>query len=254
MKILRFDIYGRVAHFRKFYSNVTSLSYYFPPRNTIIGIIATILGMQRDSYYDILSNDNLGIALQILKEPRKLLVSMDYLDIQGVDIKSMRGITGMKPTKIELVFPMTGDEIGYRVFAAAKNAESEKVLIQLHENISQSKCVYPVSLGPQYCLAKIDEETILQEAEIIPSDGKEARRISTVIPSDEVLRFEPNLMQGKRIMLEEALPPDFRNGRVLAGGSRNYIFEARGFSLDLFLKSDLFRVIDGDYGTYGTFM
>jgi CRISPR-associated protein Cas5h len=69
MKLLQFDIYGRLAHFRKFYSNVTSLSYYFPPRNTIIGMIGSILGMQRDSYYGILSDNKLGVAIRILEEP-----------------------------------------------------------------------------------------------------------------------------------------------------------------------------------------
>jgi CRISPR-associated protein Cas5h len=252
MKLLQFDIYGRLAHFRKFYSNVTSLSYYFPPRNTIIGMIGSILGMQRDSYYGILSDNKLGVAIRILEEPRKLLVSMDYLDLQSLDARSLRGMKGMKPTKIELILPAQGDEVGYRVFLASKNAESERLLMKLYSNLVSSKYVYPVSLGPAYCLAHIDEKSVSlkEEMNVEYSDGSVATKIGTVVPSVNVTKVEPKLMEGKRIMLEESLPPNFSEGRKILAGSRNYIFEAKGEDMLIFVKSEIFPVGDGSYGVF----
>ncbi len=64
MKITVFDLYGKFAHFRKFYTNSSSLTYLIPPRTTIEGIIAALLGYERDSYYDVLSVDKLNIAVK----------------------------------------------------------------------------------------------------------------------------------------------------------------------------------------------
>ena len=58
MEILAFNIRGKFAHFRKFYSNSSALSYFIPPRTTIIGLIAGMLGLERDSYYEDFSLDN----------------------------------------------------------------------------------------------------------------------------------------------------------------------------------------------------
>jgi CRISPR-associated protein Cas5h len=256
MKLLRFDLYGRMAHFRKFFSNVTSLSYYFPPRNTVTGIIAAVLGMQRDSYYEILSEDKLGISIQILREPRKLLVSTDYLDIKNVGVKSLRGMTGIKPKKIEYILAKDGDEIGYRIFVASKNNDTETLLTQLYSNLSASTPVYPIALGPAYCLARIDNDmVILQEnVSLEYSDGSEARKIKTIVPSDKILKIDPKLMEGKRIMLEESLPPNFSKERKITGGSSNYVFEARGDDIDIFVKSEMFEVEDSERKTYGIFI
>jgi CRISPR-associated protein Cas5h len=256
MMLVQFDLYGRMAHFRKFYSNVTSLSYYFPPRNTVMGIIAAVLGMQRDSYYETLSKDKLGISIQMLREPRKLLISTDYLDIQNVGVKSLRGMTGMKPKKIEYILAKDGDEIGYRIFVASRNSDTETLLTRLYSNLSASAPIYPISLGPAYCLARIDRKTVTLRENVVTehSDGSQPRKIKTIVPSDNVLRIDPKLMEGKRIMLEESLPPNFHEERKIIGGSRNYVFEARGNDLDIFVRSEIFGVEDGDRMTYGIFM
>ncbi|KPA09783.1 CRISPR-associated protein Cas5 domain protein, partial [Candidatus Magnetomorum sp. HK-1] len=39
LKILSFRLNGRFAHFRKFYTNSSSLSYFVPPRTAIIGML-----------------------------------------------------------------------------------------------------------------------------------------------------------------------------------------------------------------------
>lgn len=64
MKIIIFELWGKFAHFRKFYTNSSSLSYSVPPRTTIEGIIAAILGYERDSYYEKFNPDNLYVAVR----------------------------------------------------------------------------------------------------------------------------------------------------------------------------------------------
>lgn len=79
MKMIIFDLYGRFAHFRKFYTNSSSLSYSVPPRTTIEGIIAALLGYERDSYYDLLDVDKLNVAVRKIGESRKVMQSLNYI-------------------------------------------------------------------------------------------------------------------------------------------------------------------------------
>lgn len=84
MEVLRFDLMGKMAHFRKYYSNSTALSYHLPPVSTIKGILAGLLGMERDSYYELFSNENCGIAIGIGAPERKITQTMNLLKVEAV--------------------------------------------------------------------------------------------------------------------------------------------------------------------------
>jgi CRISPR-associated protein Cas5h len=78
MDIIIFEISGKFAHFRKFYTNSSSLSYSVPSRTTVEGIIAAILGLERDTYYEKLSLDNCKIAIEKVNKTRKINQSLNY--------------------------------------------------------------------------------------------------------------------------------------------------------------------------------
>lgn len=84
MEILSFELCGKMAHFRKPYANATALSYTLPPRTTILGIIAAILELPRDSYYGDVpekSIDDLLIGVRINNPIRKVIQKLNYLKI-----------------------------------------------------------------------------------------------------------------------------------------------------------------------------
>jgi CRISPR-associated protein, Cas5h family len=78
-KILIFDLVGMFAHFRKFYTNSSSLSYAFPPRTVITGLLAGILGYERDKYYEEFSSENCSVGLAIKNPIRKLVQTVNYI-------------------------------------------------------------------------------------------------------------------------------------------------------------------------------
>ena len=47
MKVLVFDIYGDLAHFRKFYTTSSPLTFPFPPPSTIKGMLGAIIGVDK---------------------------------------------------------------------------------------------------------------------------------------------------------------------------------------------------------------
>jgi CRISPR-associated protein Cas5h len=84
MEILQFDISGKFAHFRKYYANNTALSYSIPPRTTIMGVLAAILGKPRDSYYEEFSSKNIRIGISLKVPVKKNFHRLNFLSIKSL--------------------------------------------------------------------------------------------------------------------------------------------------------------------------
>lgn len=262
MNMLVFDVSGRMAHFRRFYSSVTSLSYSFPPRNTVIGILAAILGYGKDSYYNIFSKENFGIAISINNREglRRFMLPTNYLDTDQVSISRLRG-SGKVPTAIEYIISTPPEtEVSYRMYVMLFNKEYRNVIEELERRISQKEPIYPISLGPANCLASIDF-VASTTADIIEVDNNKQIPIKTVIAldlisNDGIKLEDKNSFEGKRIIMEERLPPDFANKREIKGLSRNYVFEGKGGTIPVRLKPNtpVFRINIKGEEIYGTFM
>ena len=65
LPIVVFRCRGRYGHFRKPYSNVSSLSYPFPPRTAIAGLLGAILGIRKEGVAETFNNDNVRIAVEV---------------------------------------------------------------------------------------------------------------------------------------------------------------------------------------------
>lgn len=261
MNTLIFDVSGRMAHFRRFYSSVTPLSYSFPPRNTVIGMLAAILGCEKDSYYNIFARENFGITLSINNQNglRRFMLPTNYLDTDQVSISRLRG-RGKVPTSIEYIMPVPPDtEVSYRIYVVLLNEKYRNMLEELERRVREKEPIYPVSLGPANCLANIDWVTYTT-ADMIDADSREIP-IKTVLDldiiSDDGIKFEDkSVFEGKKIVLEERLPPDFINKREINGMGRNYIFEGKGDTIPVRLKPNtkVFKVKIKSEEIYGTFM
>jgi len=66
-KILVFDIEGYFAHFRKGYTTTSPITYDFPPRTVLIGMLGAILGHDENTYIKNFSLERCKIGIRILK-------------------------------------------------------------------------------------------------------------------------------------------------------------------------------------------
>lgn len=141
-KILVFDIKSKMAHFRKFYTNSSSLSYYFPPKTTVSGMIAALLGMQRDSYYEVLG-EPAKLAVQIRTALRKKLTVVNYLLVkEAEDIRGRKG-----GTQIPVEFVLSNDfreGLTYRVYFTH---EDKAIYTSLKETLERRIYRYPLYAG-----------------------------------------------------------------------------------------------------------
>ena len=81
LKLLSFRVSGQFAHFRKFYTNASSLSYMIPPRTVIIGMLASVLRYERDSYYEVFCPDKFRLSAAVTPgtQIKKKMQSLNYL-------------------------------------------------------------------------------------------------------------------------------------------------------------------------------
>ncbi|WP_286833611.1 MULTISPECIES: CRISPR-associated protein Cas5 [unclassified Proteiniphilum] len=116
MEVISFDISGKIAHFRKYYTNNTALSFSIPPRTTVMGMLAAICGLPKDSYYELFSSRNIDIGIALHTRTKKTIHRLNLLSIKGPN--DFRGGKGRIQTPFEIV---TGEDIKksaitYRIF------------------------------------------------------------------------------------------------------------------------------------------
>jgi CRISPR-associated protein Cas5h len=159
-KLLSFRISGQFAHFRKFYTNASSLSYLIPPRTVIIGMLASVLRYERDSYYEVFCPEKFRISAAVTPGTRikKKIQSLNYLHPDYFQFlrrgtEKAKGMHGQ--CKLELLIPES-KTIDYTIYVGVVAEDSLKLLDDLEARIRQRDFGYGVYLGQQQFRADID--------------------------------------------------------------------------------------------------
>ncbi|MBD3190789.1 MAG: type I-B CRISPR-associated protein Cas5 [Candidatus Heimdallarchaeota archaeon] len=76
-KVLIVDLWGDWAHYRKIYTTTSSLTYPLPTRTALAGMFAAIMGLEKESYYDLFANGNSAFALRILNPIKTLQLNFN---------------------------------------------------------------------------------------------------------------------------------------------------------------------------------
>lgn len=200
MEMLSFDIKGKQAHFRKYYANNTALSFTIPPRTTIMGIIAAILGLPKDSYYDLLKPDQIKIGLKLLAPVKKKFHRLNLLKIEGDG--DFRGKNGRVQIPFEVVMPLAiaKGEVAYRIYVLA--AEDNSIFSNLAMQLQKRTCPYALSLGAAFCTAYVDN--IRQYGTVTAVTSHDWVKIATAVRSEAVQEIQH---EGLKLGIEEELLP-----------------------------------------------
>lgn len=249
LDLLAFELCSAVAVFRRSNTNVTSLTYHFPPRNTIVGVLAAVLGKPRDSYYDEFSRNECKIAVQVLEEPRKLWLTFNYVDTGNVEPGSPRAFKEKPRQQIltELLVSSTKKFLSYRVYIFHKTLQK-----QLYDRLSNNTPVFPIALGPAYCLGFVNNVVMHYNVKI---ERLHQARVNTVVPEREWSLVTSEVKDGAKVIIDEALPPEFAGKRhTLSNTGGNYFFEATGKPLTVASKQGKGEVFFVDEEVGGVFL
>jgi CRISPR-associated protein Cas5h len=245
--LLVFDMVGPMAHFRKFYTNSSSLSYPLPPRTALMGLIGALLGRDRDSYYEELGMEQARFGVALKTPVRSVMQTINYL---ATDDQDWCGFKRRTQIPLEFILPRPPERfLRYRIYFA----HVDPMLIEsLAVHLSQGEYAYPPYLGLTECPAWVEDVRLYAPGEVEwVYDFKEPLPLQTAVPLCR-LQALPALTELEGLRLhKDRMPLDFHPDRRLKA-VEDVLWEAEGRTLPLKLRGPTFRV-PGE-GAYGVFL
>lgn len=256
MEILTFDIAGKFAHFRKYYANNTAMSFTLPPRTALMGMVAAMLGLPRDSYYKALSSERLRFGIRILQPVKKSFHRMNLLMIKGE--KDFQGRLGHTQTPFEVVtgLDIRNDSVQYRVYITPADDAGAVIFREIKDCLLRSKAVFSVSLGTANFSAQVRNPRLFEAGKWEKREAvkTEFQPIHSAVPSNQVLGIDAK--GGKILVEEELLPANFMDdfNRELAGPMWRTLFSTDGNTMKLRLNGTFIELLNGDGSEFITFL
>lgn len=221
-KILIFDLEGPMAHFRKYYTNSSSLSYLFPPRTVVVGLIAGLLGLpsekhrrsEKETYYEQFSSEKCLIAVSLRTKIRRMMQTVNY--IKTTSLSELDGSAGSTQIPLEILLPETDRELTYRIYF---HHVDDNIYNELKWRLHKQKFAYPPYLGLTEFLASIK---YIDEGSISKNQEQELE-IKTICKLKEVeIDFSEEIQY-----ITEKMPIGFLYDRTPLP-PENYVAEVKG--------------------------
>jgi CRISPR-associated protein Cas5h len=181
-RCLSLTVQGPWGHFRRIEGNVVKQTYRIIPRTTVTGLLAAVLGIERDGYYDIFGPDSSWIATEPIREIRTVNMPINSLSTAAENLHSLnsRGKISVKipdPTEFRqqhnyevLVDP------AYRIDIALADDQWYE---RLRQTLGAGKSHYIPSLGLSEHLAEIEYHG---EFEVEDGPDEEIVAIDSAVP------------------------------------------------------------------------
>jgi CRISPR-associated protein Cas5h len=160
LKLLSFRVSGRFAHFRKFYTNASSLSYLVPPRTAITGMLASVIEYERDSYYEVFAPDTFRISVAVTTGTgiKKRIQSLNYLHFKYHHLLSSGTgkFEGMHTQcKLELLIPEK-NAIDYTIYVGVVAEKGLDTLEVIENRLRDGNLGYGIYLGQRQFRGNLD--------------------------------------------------------------------------------------------------
>ncbi len=216
-KFLIFDVWGDYAHFKKFYTTSSPLSFSIPPRTAIIGLISAIIGKPKNEYLSVMTKEKAEIAIRIINPIKKVRITQNLIDTKGSYWRPFRrgNLTGRTQISFEFL-----KNPKFRIYFCHLDPE---IYDLFKINLENHKSVYTPYLGISELLADFIfvSESIVSER----SNGKEFIEIHSVIPLNKDTKFE--LLENGKKYFKERIPTEMFPGRIVTE-YREVLYETEG--------------------------
>ncbi len=185
-RCLSFTVSSDWGHFKRVGRSVTKQTYRAPPRTTIAGMLAAIVGAERDTYYEVFGADNAAIAVTPLSDIRT--INIPTLGLGTDPKKEVTSTAGNYYSNYNLTYQNTEEDRqihayevladpSYRIDVAL---EDEEFYADLRKHLEAGTSVYPPSLGKSEYLATIKDVETEQTPERV--DDEEQIDVDSIVP------------------------------------------------------------------------
>lgn len=177
-KCLSFTVSGPFAHFRKVETSQTRLTYTLPPRTTVNGLIAGILGLDSDSYYESFNLTNSAIAISIESPVREMSLPINHQNTGteatknlGTSIYNLKMTIPKRNPGTQRVNHNVLRDAVYRIDVWVNDSE---LYAELKRRLERGEPIYSPSLGLSEFLA-----TITYHGEFEPKKVESTEAVAT---------------------------------------------------------------------------
>jgi CRISPR-associated protein Cas5h len=246
MKIIAFDIKGKMAHFRKYYANNTALSYSLPPRTTITGFLAAMLGLPRDSYHEDFALDKIRIGVRIVYPIKKNFHRVNFLRIESLgdvakeNLGDFTGKGGRIQTPFEVVtgLDLREDWVTYRIYLGC--FEAGKALFEkIERRLKHRHHHYNLSLGTANFSAQVCNMQVLTATELPENQFIE---MMSAVPISAVAVLDTKHSNTIRLE-EEMLPLEFKqNFNRELNNIHRFLFATNGLPFRAKMKCPVYQI------------
>lgn len=180
---------GDWAHFRRIDRTVTKQTYRLPPRTTVAGLLAAIVGVGRDEYYEVFDPAVSAVGVEVVGDLRTTTQPSLGLGTNPDETFDSAGGSGKKTVKVN--FPDSTDnrqihsyeyvvEPAYRLYVAVEDADFHA---GLKHHLERGTAYYPPSLGLSELLARVETPESGVEQEVTPASADDAEvTVDSAIP------------------------------------------------------------------------
>lgn len=198
MKLLVFDVWGDFAHFRKFFTTSSPLTFSFPPPPTIAGMLGAIYGADKakNEYLRLFMNENCKLAVQILQSIKKIRMGINHMETKGKNIYRPASTQNAR-TQIRTEF------ICSPFFRIYFTHISNNIYQRLLGNFLEHRTHFTLSLGLSELLANFNFVGEIEYENLTSNDFVD---IVTPIVSKNLVAPDSLILQQGKIYFKERMP------------------------------------------------
>lgn len=228
-------ISGEFGHFRKPATTSPAQTFGIPPRTTVVGMLAGILGMERDSYYELFGRGNSHVAVSLETSLRRLSVGVNILTTTGPSNSPNSGRPERYVTdhRQQTVFEILCDPV-YRIYVSV---DDESVMDRMETMFVDGKSTYTLSLGLSEYLASFE---YIGRFDVDEQSGHTTVR--SAVPGEEI-DLIPSTDASYVTERSPAFMTNHEGGRK-ADGSQTLTYDRHGGAIEL--RETVYGIVDGD--------
>lgn len=199
MRVLAFRAWADFAHFRRYYTTSSPLTFSIPPPSAVRGLIAAVLGLSREEYPKVLSTEDSAIGIRLLSPLKKIRLALNYMDTKDGAWVSRRP-KGKLHTQVRIEFIKNPK---YEIYFRHSDQE---LMDKFSLTMRESRNIYTPYLGITECIALVK---FLWDSDVNEYSG--VSKVTSAFKKSQLRAF--HFKEGTGILVER-VPVHIGNDRV----------------------------------------
>ncbi|MHA1375990.1 MAG: type I-B CRISPR-associated protein Cas5b [Promethearchaeota archaeon] len=247
--VLIFEIRGNYGCFKKFFTTSSILTFDYPPKTSLVGLLGAILGYERGSD-ELIELSKIRIGIQLLTPVKKIHQGINWLNtkvkgqIENESIlqyfkplanfapKNLYGFLGVnehKPSNLQFL-----KDPHFRIFIS--NEGISEIYKRLKDSIKSQCYVYSPYLGQTEFLCGVNYLGELETQVIKHTNESKMIPIHSIIPQNFIIREDDKYLikiEEDSALIVEQMPEFYDNGVT---NFNKYVHDRNGRSIHAVVK------------------